>query len=148
MKKEFIEYLESVGITGSLTKRVEEIHDFYNKVLGYQIDDIFISEYLNQDGSRYFDSLLLFSGDYFCEAKTFITEDDFDADVIRNEITYFTLQKTDFDIINDKITEKSRAVLTFNLPDGRYGELKASKENCLKLKEILLKYIKSNFAQG
>ncbi len=145
MKKEFIEYLESIGITGALTARVEEIFLIYSKVLGNSIDDIFVSEYLNKDGSRFYENLWFFNKEFCFEAKFFLTTDDLDSDKIFRSVTNYTIKKNDFDMVKNITSDKSRMMLDFGFIYQRHGEMKASKENCKKLLEIFLTYIQPNY---
>lgn len=147
MKPEFNIYLDSIGLSGAPVGKVSEIYHIYNEVLGFNIEDIFISEYLNQDGSRIYENLWFFSKDYCFESKFFLTQYDMDSDEILNSIESFTLKKNDFDILNKVINDKSRLFINFVLKTNRQGEMKASKENCMKLMDIFLKYILPNFAK-
>lgn len=144
MTKEQLQYLENIGITGELTAKVEAVFNFYTKYIGCQLDDIFVSEFLNKDGSRVFENLWFFNKNYCFEAKQFMTTDDFDADLIKNTIDSFTIKKTDFDIISNVTNDNSRMFLEFSLKFPITGEMKASKENCKQLSMIFKKYIQPN----
>lgn len=145
MNKEQLQYLESVGITGPLIAKVEAVYQFYSKFIGTQIDDIFVSEYLNKDGSRVFENLWFFNDHYCYEAKQFMSTDDYDADLIRKSIAWYSVKKTDFDIVADSYNDNSRMILTFGFAvTARTGEMKASRVNCKKLAYILKKYILAN----
>ena len=138
-------YLVSIGITGALAAKVETIYEFYNQYLGCQIDNIFVSDFINKDGSRVYENLWFFNSSFCYEAKQFNTQDDFDTDIIKDAITWFTVKKNDFDIIGNTTTENSRMFLEFGLLSGRQGDMKASKENCKQLSLILKKYIQANY---
>lgn len=146
MKGEFIKYLNEIGITGALIPKIEEIVTYYEKFLGYQLDDIIVSDYLNQDGSRVYENVWFFNKELCFEAKQFLTQEDYDTDIVINSVEWFSMQKTDYDIVNGKATEKSRMSIEFGLHDGRSGEIKASRENCKYLAAILKKYIQPNYA--
>lgn len=144
MEKALNMYLESIGITGALVAKVEAIYNFYNQYLGCKIDDIFVSEYINKDGSRVFENLWFFNSNFCYEAKQFNSQDDFDTDIIKDGITWFIIKKNDFDIIANTTTENSRMILEFGLLSGRQGDMKASKENCKQLSLIFKKFIQVN----
>lgn len=145
MKKEFVIYLESIGLSGTVLGKVEDAYNFYSKFLEYEIKDIFVSEYLNQDGSRVYENLWFFSENFCGEAKFFLTKEDYDSDIIKKSISTFSIKKTDFDIITCTPIASSRLHLTFNFLNGlRAGDMKASKENCKKLSEIFVTYILPN----
>jgi len=141
MKEKFSEYLKSIGITEAILKRIEKIYNFYNDIRPNEIEDIFITDYLDENGSRNYENIWFFSSKHCMEAKLFITKDNFDMDSIKN-ITYWVIEKENYDF--KKATERSRISLTFQLSWNRSGKLKASKENCDYLKEIFLKYVLPN----
>lgn len=142
MKKEFIKYLESIGVANALWKKIEIIYEFYEEIYPDEITDIFITDYIKEDGLREYESLLFFSKKNCMEAKQFITKEDFDVTPIEKRIFYWTIQKQNYDF--KKATEKSRLHLKFYLDTGMTGEAKAAKGNCDYLREIILKYVVSN----
>lgn len=146
MKEEFKEYLASIGIGDTLQKRVAQIYQFYQKICPDEIRAIFVTDYLQADGTRVYENLWFFSERYCMEAKQFVTTDDFDIEPMKNKVTYVQIKKQEYDF--EKATEKSRfnviAYLSIPALGALHGELKASKENCDYLKDILLKYIKPN----
>lgn len=149
MKKEQLDYLESIGITGPLIAKVEAAYNYYSKYLACQLDDVFVSEYVNKDGARMYENLWFFNSKFCYEAKLFMTEDDFDTDVIHNNIATFSIQKTEFNIVENIVNDNSRMVLTFCFRiTPREGEMKASKENCKQLSRLLKKYIQPNYIAG
>jgi hypothetical protein len=145
MKEEFKKYLKDVDIIGDIRGRVERIYDFYREICPDEITGIFITDYIKEDGERVYEHLWFFSEKYCMEAKQFITTDDFDFTPIKNRITYWVLKKQDYDF--KKATEKSRQNLKFRTDTEITGELKASKENCDYLRDIIREYIKSNLKE-
>lgn len=145
MRKEFIGYLKSVGITETLYKKIETVYEFYRKICPDEITDIFITDYIKEDGSREYENLWFFSEKYCMEAKQFITKDDFDMTPIKKRVVYWTIRKQDYDF--EKVTEKSRLYIRFDTENRVIGELKASKENCHYLKDIILKHIAPNLKE-
>jgi hypothetical protein len=148
MKPEFEKYFISLGLEGSILGRIETILNFYTTLLGCDVKNIFISEYLNEDGSRVYENLWIFNDEVCGEAKQFILSDDFDFDRIKNTISNFNIKNNDYDIVSNVTTEKSRMYLLFLFQfANRGGEMKASKENCKKLREIFLTYILPNLTK-
>lgn len=143
------QYLESIGITGALATKVDEISKFYSQYLGSQIDDVFISEFINKDGSRVYENLWFFNQNFCYEAKLFNAQEDYDCDVIKNAIFSYTIKKIDFDIVANTTNDNSRMFLEFGLKmSTRGGDMKASKENCKQLSKIFKKYILPNHGTG
>ena len=57
MKQEMTTYLKTIGITEHYLKRAREVYDFYSDFVGEDILDIFVCEYLDQEGARHYESL-------------------------------------------------------------------------------------------
>jgi len=71
------------------------------------------------------------------EIKGFNSKDDYDQDW-KNSIIAWNFTRKDYDNIATPI-DTSRALLKIYMDNGRQAELKASKENCTHLFEILKK---------
>lgn len=145
MKQEFIEYLESIGITNTLRERIETIHEFYQGICPDDITGIFIMDYVKEDGDREYESLWFFSEKYCMEAKQFVLRDDFDITPIEGRVVYWKIRKTDYDF--KKAIEKARLSLQIRLDTGVTGELRASGENCDYLKDIIVTYVVPNLKE-
>lgn len=143
MNKEFTTYLETIGMTNVLIKRVETIYDFYRVVASAEITDIFVTDFIKEDGSREYESVWFFSEISAMEAKSFITKEEFDNSPLKKHISYWSIEKQDYDFI--KATDKSRLQIHFSLPEMTSADLKASKENCDFLNGIFKKHVLPNF---
>lgn len=142
MKEQFTAYLKSIEMSDVLIRRVETIHEFYQNLCPEEIDGIFVSDFIKDDGNREYESLWFFSKTYIMEAKSFISKDNFDMTPMHKNVTYWNIEKQDYDFA--KATEKSRVNLQINFRHPIHGLLKASRENCDILKEVLLKRIVPN----
>jgi hypothetical protein len=143
MKEEFDSYLKTLGMTAPLLTRVESILSFYQTILKKAVSDIYVSEYVNQENVRTFESVYLFGPDWLGEAKSFVNEDDFDFVIIPKPPSYWQLKKKDFE--PGKSDEKSRMFLDVKLTGtGGFSSIgaafKASATNCDKLFAIFTKY--------
>lgn len=149
MRKEFENYLESIGIKKPLQERIAEIFEFYRGLCPDKITGIFVSDYIKEDGTREYENLWFFSERYNMEAKQFVTKDDFDIMPMKGRIAYCTVEKEEYDF--RKATEKSRLNLKFYVNPPTIttvsGTIKASKENCDYLRDILRKYIQPNLLE-
>jgi hypothetical protein len=142
MKKSFDEYLKSIGLADPLKNRVAIILEDYKQICAQPINDIFISEFLKEDGTREYESLWLFSDDFMMEAKNFISADDFDIAPLSKLISYYKINKKEYRF--EKPTDQSKLTIEFSTKHKIRGTLKASKTNCFDLWKIYLKYIKPN----
>lgn len=141
MKEGFVEYLGSVDMAEILIARVRTIYEFYQTTSPCEIEDIFVSEYINDQGQRVYESLWFFAQQSYMEAKQFASQDDFDF--MRGRLIRWQVQKHDYDFDSDA-TIKSRLALRFQSPSGVSGNLKASGKNCEHLKSIMVKYVIPN----
>lgn len=132
-------------MTKAYLERIGNIYNFYKEISPDEITDIFVSDYIKEDGSREYENLSFFSQKYIKEAKQFRANDDFDNTPIKNRITWWNLKMQDYDFKN--ATEKSRLYLKIMLDTRINGEYKASKENCDHLRDIFLKYIVPNLKE-
>lgn len=146
MKKEIIEYLESIGLTGPLLTRVETAYNFYTKYVGVNIEDAFVSEFVNKDGSRVYESLWFFNAKSSFEVTAFMTDEDYDSDILNKAVNTYRIKLTFFDIISNISNDNSRMTLDFGFKYDRVGSMKASKDNCKQLSMIFKKYILPNYA--
>ncbi len=137
----FIPYLNEIDIvTRTLLKRIELIYKLVSDMCPDKIEDIFIDDYLNEDGTRGYEDLWFFSNLYCLEAKKFLTEINFDMTPIKQRIIYWSVKIQDFNF--KESSEKSRFSLHFETLRGVTGDFKASKRNCDYLQVIISKYIK------
>lgn len=145
MRSEFANYLKVIGMTDVLIKRVGEVYDFFQSICPEEITDVFVTDFLREEGNRDYESLWFFSKGYVMESKNFVTKDEFDMTPLLKNIYYWLIEKQDYNFL--KATEKSRLRIkvNFNPGLGMSGDLKASKENCDYLKDIFRKHFLPNF---
>lgn len=141
MKAEFRKYFRDIGIQEPLEERIKTIHEFFSEICQDEIEDVFVNEYVKEDGSREFHSVRFLSKNYSMAASDFISKDDFRMGPIGG-IRNFRLQKKDFDF--KKATEKSRMTIDIMFASGVRSPYKASGVNCEYLTKIFHKYIIPN----
>ena len=88
MKNEFVDYLNEVGITDLFQDKAKEAYLFYEKLYPDAILDLFVSEYIDEEGKRQYENLWFFTSSIFMEAKQFLAEDNFDAAPIVKKFKY------------------------------------------------------------
>ena len=143
MKAEFKEYLKLIGINEvNYLERIETIIKVHYDICQEEINDIFVDEYIKEDGTRDYDDISLFSNNYNFGAIRFLTEDDFFITKRMKNVTIVRIKKKNYDF--KKATESSRLNIEIRHNNDVHGILKASKENCDHLKHIYFKYIAPN----
>lgn len=145
MNAEFIEYLNDLNITGILQNRIEDIYKIFKEMCPDEIVDIFVTNYIKENGSKEYENIWFFSDKYAMEGKNFITKDDFDITPIKNRIHYWNIKLENYDY--QSATQISRLFLKFISVSGINFELKASAENCDYLRDIIKKYVKANLME-
>ncbi|MHC1686335.1 MAG: hypothetical protein AB9879_01225 [Methanothrix sp.] len=145
MNDEFKTYLESIDLTKVMIERIANICDFYQDVLTAKKDnikDIFISEFIDNEGNRIYEDLWLFSDNYFLVSANFIGEDNFNIAYSFRTLKNLKIDKINYDFV--KANDNSRLYIMYKKEYGFQGTLKASKENCNHLMEIFKKCLLPN----
>ena len=141
MKAEFLEYLKLIGITEEkYLKRIETIIEVHSTICQEEIIDIFVDEYIKEDGTREYDGITFFSNEYVFGATQFLTKDNFMFSKRMKNVTVITIKGNNYDF--KKATENSRLNIEIrhDIPE-LFGHFRASKENCDYLKKIYFKHI-------
>lgn len=142
MKDKFIEYIKAIGITETAyVKKIEEIVDFFSKLCGEEVIDIFVNDYIKDDMRREYESIDLFSENWEFSAINFITEDTYHI-TKREKCIFLEIKKKNYDY--QKATEKSLLSVSMTFENRTRGSFKASKENCDFLRQVILRYL-NNF---
>jgi len=145
MKGEFIKYLDCISITNALRGRIETIYKLCKQLCPEEIKDIFITDYIKEDGSRVYENLWFFSEKNCMEAKNFRAVEDFDIIPMKKRVTFWNIKIHNYDF--KKATDTSRLFLAIRFDIDMAGYFKAAKENCDYLKEIIFKYAMKNIKE-
>jgi hypothetical protein len=142
MKSEFNEYLKMLAVSNIVKKRSQAAYELFSTAIGENIDQIFISDFINQDGLMQFDTLWFFSKNYLMQAKNFLQTDSYEIMPYKSLITNITIELQNFDFKDTN--EKSRLNLRIKIsPSGEYY-FKSSNLNCNQLKNIYFDYFLKN----
>lgn len=146
MKREFKTYLSKIGIISKADlDRIESILTDAAKLFPDEISSIFVGEYTQQDGTRAYYDLHLFSTKYSFTANSFLTEFEYYLLPMRKNVTHVIVQKKDYDFVAP--TNDSRLSVSVQFKNSEIQSiLTASAENCTFLKDIITKYFKPNIA--
>jgi predicted Zn-dependent protease len=147
MEERFQKYLSAIGISDVLSNRIEEIYKFYDEIilkdLIDKIEDIFVTDYILNNGSRQYENVWFFTKRYVMEAKLFSKEDDFDISPLIKQVDFIDIKKHNYEF--GKATEESRlSIIYASSLNTNQGDLRASKGNCDYLMKITLKYLIPN----
>lgn len=146
MKQEWTDYLHSIGVVDHFYEKAERVVLFYENLFPNDINEIFVSEYVDKEGMRQYDNIWLFTSEVVLEAKAFLKKDDYDATPLRGCLKYWNITKEEFEI--GSASKKSRMTLMIGMTGSVRGEMKASAENCDHLWSIFTKAILPNLCKA
>jgi len=133
-----IKYCKSIGLTAPYLERTEALYEMINEAIKDEFVDIFIEDYIEQEGTRIYSCVSFFGKRFYAEIEEFLTKDEIvfcDINMIAKAIR---VKKQDYDF--KKATEKSRLNIDIIFDFHTTANLKASKENCDFLWNIINKY--------
>lgn len=143
MKKQFINYLKSVGITtNTLINRVKQLYEVCVELCPEEIEDILVEEQTMSDGTNRYHNLSFFSKNYSVGARQFLHEDSFMVYHLNKSIDAINITKRNYDF--KKPTAKSKLSVEIMSDNRVTGSFQVSKENCDSLKKIIFKYLIPN----
>lgn len=145
MKEEFVTYLDSIGVTKTAQRKIEDIHAFYEKVTPEEITAIFVTEFVNEEGRREYENLWFFTDSLVMEAKQFLTADEYDMMALQGNVSRWVIKKQSYDF--EQASAASRLSLEFTLGGGlglAGADLKASEANCDHLMDIFRRFVMPN----
>jgi len=143
MEEKFVNYLESIGITQALMPRIENVIEVLENLSGEKIIDIFISEYMEEDGTRIYEDFRSFSKSYHLGAIKFLHDFRY---FIWNRHTK-SIRNINWDVSNydfKSASPDSRLNLACYFSEGSPAIpaiLKASQNNCDKLFALYKEYL-------
>jgi hypothetical protein len=147
----FQEYLQRINITAVAQERITRVLTFLDDLLAQDesVNRIFISEFVDSEGSRNLENLWMFTEKFTYEAKNFLSEIHFDCTILAGNVTYWDLATSDFYPLHPA-KPSSRVNLNVTFVGGSIGALtgalKASGDNCPYLYDVLKKVISPNRA--
>jgi len=145
MNDEFNQYLDLIELSSATIKeRVELVYRYASKLCPEEIETIFVSDYIKEDGSREYESLFFFSKSFVMEIRDFRSSAEQDIDLAHcgGWISYFRVYLKEYDLV--KATHNSRMKLDCFNNDTISFSFKAARNNCATLNSILEKYIKKD----
>ncbi len=144
--KTFNEYLASIEInTETLKRKVETTLRAARRICPEEIQDIYISDWIQPEGQRAYEHLYLFTNTYIIESAHFTTDTNvsIEVTVLKDRVKYIIVNYNDY---FEKANIASRLSVFFITNGGAFG-LKGAKENCDKLIEVYDKYVRPNISK-
>lgn len=139
-------YFALVGMGGPLVDRALGVADFYHRLLRDKTLDVFVSEYVDTEGQRQYESLWLLSTHFLVEAHNFVSDDRGDIVPLERNIARLEIGRQAYDFVSP--TADSRLSIELNFATGSglgiTANLKASDGNCDRLAGFVQQYFLPN----
>ena len=142
MKTEFTEYLQSLGFTDILLPRCNELFRMLSDIADEEILDIFVSEYFEEDGSRYYEDFRVFTKTYCLVGVNFLHEERLAIWKYENRYENINLRSTNYNFKEATALSNLAIHCTRESLQEASLILKSSRENCDHLYYIFKKYLK------
>lgn len=148
MNESFENYCAEIGLSSVARQRVgnivEELSKLYNDM---QFDDIFIND-MDRNSEHAYTSIWLFNKQYVAECKEFMTDDNFDLTIYKDNIRYLNIRKKDYSDINNPIEKSNIAIdVIFDSNLGLTCNIIANGVNCKYAINIAKKYFIPNLCK-
>lgn len=145
MEQSFEEYLSKIGMSETLSGRIDKHLTEYGWAFVEEIQDIFVTNYFKKDEGSQFENLWLFSNAYCMELKHFAIQDNLDCLKYQGNVEYFEIVKEDYHFETASTT--SRLEIKVSFKSKQDANLKASGENCDALLHIFKTYFLPDFQE-
>lgn len=133
-------YLASIGMEEPFINRVIQICDRFRNLTNIDIEDIFVSEYINDEGNRVYEDLRIFASGWIAEADQFLSNDElFFTNIDELQSVGLSISSKDFDFGSTSSSSRLTARLLYT--GDFYISFKSSEENCQNLVSIIRKYL-------
>lgn len=137
----FQHYLKSLDLEhAEFLDRIEDSLSLCKELCPENILDIFISEYIDSDGKRIYESIWGISEKYILEVKDFRLSQNIDICNYPDQVAYIDIQMDNYNL-KDCI-ENSRMSVRVRFKNALAAQFKASGNNCAFLKDIIFNYFR------
>jgi hypothetical protein len=139
MKTKHIKYLKDIGMKTPLIERIKEIFHFFSELCAEEIEDIFVTDYIKEDGTRVYEELRFYSKTFVMRASDFLASDNYTINHTKKSIIRsIRIEKINYDFKKANVKSRMRLHLGFK-SSTRATTLIASRENCDYLRNIIKK---------
>lgn len=136
MKEEFSAYLEELGMGNPFKERIDQLINNYSQLTDQPIDEIFVSEYRDNDGTKHYETLVLFTQSHVFETEHFLTEPRLWVAAYINKIAHVEITFSEYDFLNATAASRLSCVLRWD-PGNFILRLKATGPNCNRLRDLV-----------
>lgn len=140
MKGEFLTYAKDIGLSDVMIKLIKEKYTFLCNFLGVdELDDIYISETVSNQGSREIFSLFGIIANSVTRISV-VRGDPAVQMISFSDINWISLEEWDTDLVNINSDSRLKLLTTHNRNTGHGFTFHSSGINCKKLLQIHKKH--------
>lgn len=143
MQDEWRKYLKDIGLSNTLQSRAAKIFGEFSSLFPQEVTGIFVTDRIDKEGHRRYDSLWFLSNDFLMESKNFGSSDNIDMIRHSRNIVYLTIEKEHYNLRN--VNDKSRLTVMAKLSETLGAEFRATRNNCPVLREVVKKHLLPGF---
>jgi hypothetical protein len=136
MTRRFQAYYDKIQVSEQHQNRDDEIFSKFAPILSEEVEDIFVTNIVDAQGTKIFNNLWFFTKSVFCESKSFLVQNNLDF-LRKEKMNYFEMSYQD---IHESKTELLMLKLYFQSPI--MAQLTATGSNLECLQQIILKHVK------
>jgi hypothetical protein len=146
MKGALKSYADDLNLSRTVRARVDELRAYAERLTSQTVVDMFVTDYLNDDGVRQYENLWFFTTNGVVEAKQFLQKDDIDyLSSSRRPNYYWRIESEHYNF--EKASDASRLSVTVRVDQGFGMQFKASGSNCDHLSRLLRAHVFEETAQ-
>jgi hypothetical protein len=138
-------YLRDLGMGEALRTRALEFASAYERLINEPVEDAFVNDYVDEDGTRQYQSLWLASKSYVIEAKQWVSDNELQGDAasVRGGFLRVDVSRHAYEFTNTTAQSRMKAEVTWSEAGlgGLRGRFQSSGANCGKLYEFIRKYV-------
>jgi hypothetical protein len=147
MDPRFDDYARKVGLGEKGREVVASVHDeclglVRAKLPKFVFSDIFVDNFLGQDGDVRFGNVWFFARDLCTCASIFDRVKKRGLITLKDRVTQFDMEERDFQL---ELSSSARLYVEFSCGEHRADKLTAAGPNCVHLAMVALKYLPTNF---
>jgi hypothetical protein len=140
MKESFIKYAQSVGLGEPLQQLVDKLYTECLCIADDEIEEIIISDIVQQDGTRVYDILYFFSKSLVFEIENFVAQPKIWIAVLSPDPkAVLIVERTDFDLKEAK--KSSRIFVQIRWGNSFLINPKGSGDNCLHVFDVMKRFL-------
>ena len=135
MKPEFESYLRDIGVSDVLYSRVEQLLSEFRPFIPDEPQSLFLTDHIDKEGKRHYGNLWIISTNFVMECKNIGTEESIDLVKYHEGVQYLEIKKENYDV--KLANDDSRLFVKVQFQEDLSGELRAARNNCDYLRDIL-----------